>query len=571
MKRILLVNAAGLACFVGYSALSTIWVPYGGTSSQVFVLELPLVLLLTNLFYFPRRDPSRGDLAGILLALLPWVALYVLADSAYGFMHRCPRFSDLENIPALLEVSLPLAAGFGALLAAVVTGVAVAVSRWVKSPSHLVIGLSSRAVIAVLLLLLVTSSAFSTLVNERLGPLEWSPERGLRQGGRIVSAIFFTQRRSETLERMRTAAVYRECPTRWPGSITAPRNIHVIVLESFTDPRLYENLSFDREPIHDRIRPWLGTDGMFDLVRAPVYGSGTAQTEFELLTGVPARARLSSIEFTVLEGHPVSSMVDELRRRGYLTLATIGTGPSFYNSKLAYRSLGFESVQFLGDRDEFREDAGDKYIFDGELLAYNLEAVARLVGQGDGPVFNYVLGMHGHYPFERNAGRRPDVVRAFLDGAPHDLMTRLANQFYYRTGAVADFIEAVRSGDPDAIILVVSDHLPPILGSGIEYSTGDRINIGLMLDGSEPVPLKRRHVFELPYLIWELLAGSAAPVPKNADLDACYDRLIAEGMGLAGPGQGPRTFQDPVESVPNEEPQGGRTTRDTGQALEPEL
>ena len=66
---------------------------------------------------------------------------------------------------------------------------------------------------------------------------------------------------------------------------------------------------------------------------------GTAQAEFELLTGIRAFSRINSIEFNVMKGHKTHSFIDKLKETGYQTMATIGTGAGFFNSIQAYQSL----------------------------------------------------------------------------------------------------------------------------------------------------------------------------------------------------------------------------------------
>ena len=40
-------------------------------------------------------------------------------------------------------------------------------------------------------------------------------------------------------------------------------------------------------------------------------------------------------------------------------------------------------------------------------------------------------------------------------------LERSANQFYYRTEAVAEYVEQLRKLDPESLIILVSDHIPP--------------------------------------------------------------------------------------------------------------
>ena len=53
----------------------------------------------------------------------------------------------------------------------------------------------------------------------------------------------------------------------------------------------------------------------------------------------------------------------------------------------------------------------------------------------------YALGIYGHREYYRNKAVRPDVVRP----SPfHEDVNKIANQFYYRTEAVARFLNEIQ-------------------------------------------------------------------------------------------------------------------------------
>ncbi len=78
------------------------------------------------------------------------------------------------------------------------------------------------------------------------------------------------------------------------------------------------------------------------MVTSPIYGGGTAQAEFELLTGIQALSKVNRIEFNVMQGRNISSFVKKLNQNNYKTIATIATGSGFFNSIQAYKSIGFD-------------------------------------------------------------------------------------------------------------------------------------------------------------------------------------------------------------------------------------
>ncbi len=62
-------------------------------------------------------------------------------------------------------------------------------------------------------------------------------------------------------------------------------------------------------------------------------------------------------------------------------------------------------------------------------------------------------------PIDRS--RHPDAIK--IEGLdPDSQVYRAIQQFYYRAGVLADYVRALREIDPEGLILVTSDHVPPL-------------------------------------------------------------------------------------------------------------
>ena len=265
----------------------------------------------------------------------------------------------------------------------------------------------------------------------------------------------------------------------YPNDIRDKRNVHIIVMESFLDPRLIKDIEFSQSPLAEDLKKYL-YGGEFAQVISPVYGGNTAQAEFELLSGVPAFAYLKSSEFNNMQGYKTWRFISKLISQHYTSLAIIGTHDGLFNSKRAYASLGFQDVNFLGNRQS------DIVLFDGDVFDEAFMRLKQLIPKSDQPIISYTLGMYGHAPFGRDLDKRPNVIEV-QNGNKN--INSITNQFYYRTRALADHIEKIVAIDPDSIIYVTSDHLPPALNDKIQYKYDKYINISLLLDRGKPVNL----------------------------------------------------------------------------------
>ena len=520
-----------------YASSSRAWTTIGGTKTRLLALEVPLFWVVTWLAHVPLAGlrPALARLRGWLLAVMPPLVLYVLVDGFFGWLHRAPRLTDLRNFTTLLGASPMLALGVSSMLAGVFVVPAVRLGLLARATSARTLACWCIPRLAVIVLLAVGLSSPSPLRSYVLTTMEngsWSERWSLRHGGRLASVAYLHARRAVAIEGLAELGQPAAQDRRFASPVTERRNLHLVVLESFVDPRLFEGVAFDSSPLHPRLARLLGgADPALDQITTPVYGGGTAQTEFELLTGLPALGRVESIEFNALDGDAVPSLVHGLRAQGYRTVATIATSSQFYNSLRAYRSLGFELAHFH-DGASYLGDGERGILFDGELLQKNLEFVsAHYIERGE-PVFNYVLGMYGHHPYWRDRSARPDVCR-LVGGDGSSTIERVANQFWYRTGALADFLVALRERDPTAIVLVTSDHLPPLVDGAIRYRHELDCNICLCFVGTERLRWSQQPTFHVPYVLWERLSGQPIAVPDAHELERYYLATLAAGLGLS--------------------------------------
>lgn len=323
-----------------------------------------------------------------------------------------------------------------------------------------------------------------------------------------------------------------------------PRNVHVVLLETLWDPLKLSAYRFSRDPFDPRFRALLErSNGSAAL--SPVFGSLTANAEFEVLCGLPTTQ--FTVFFVSSLRKPMPCLPRVLRQAGYLSMASHPNLANFWSRDRAYGLLGFESYRAV--ESFVIDDLDGPYLNDASLFRQNLEALAAA---GDRPVFNYVVSLSSHYPYQRDREKRPDVVHATPRVA---LLDAYANAAYYTTRAFMDWVERVRAQDPDAVIVAFGDHAPvlgnepdPYRASGYPISGTGRTTPMLLplaetpllvVDGRRgalslgTVPMSR-----LPHLILGLLGRDPAPTEAKA-------------AGRAADGAvGADAAEDPVEPAP---------------------
>jgi hypothetical protein len=513
--------------------------------------ELPYLFLpFAALLYSMRPGPWR-----IVVAVIPFMALYAGMDLFYIFMQSIFKLSDISLLPEGLTVTPFWIKVIGSVVTLGWLGSFIVMVK--RQPRHFLIPLLLIALAVVPPLAANKSPRLFLQTAESMGVhvLPWSDRWTSAVMGRTIALFLFSADKRDAIDRLSILPVFDD-PERDPallsGLLKEKRNIYILVLESFLDPQQFGKLQYrtpTAPPGFDILRKKM------HIAQSPVFGGGTAQAEFEALCGVPAYKLYSSAEFNMFNGASTPCLPNLLAGAGYRTVATQPYKPEFFNSDKAYRSIGFQETNFptiyAGNRPTYlKYDIPDSYIFDGDLFDQNLSYVKMLLADGR-PFLNYVLGIYGHMPHETDTKRFPPLVD--IVGVRKGSQAYLAiQQFYYRAGAVADYLKKLREMDPRGIILVTSDHLPPLdLGQRTYQSLGYRLvstggdyrqNIWIY-DGPQSKKTEwPNHYYEyMDFLLDVLTEGQfcksvscknrQAWTPEK--LSASYNSIMSQGAGLS--------------------------------------
>jgi len=464
----MLLASAGFLLLVGaYNLIVSLsaHIPTGLLYTQLSeVLLLGYLYILCWLLLRPSRLRAW-------LAALPLMLLYVIHDTFYMVYAKVFRLINVSELPELLQV-LPVF--YSAALVLLVAAPLIWFALHVRLPRLRTI---LHGLLPLLLLILsiefipqAFATAFTALGNE---VIKYSDSKNVESNGRLSMMLFRESQRSAALEQLHPyydRLVYEQDIARQITALQAAntrRNVHLIVLESFLDPRLFQGLAFDRSPVHPDFEKLFGKQ--LGLSRSPVFGGATAQAEFEVLCGVPAFEKVSSVEFNAFNGAAAHCLPDWLQQMGYRSVASNAYKPNFFNAQPGYQGSGFGEVYFpreySGSQTTYLSVAAagsEDYLFDGDLFLQNLGMVREhLQKKQDTPLFNYMMTIYGHTPHLLDPSQRPERIHI---RARHgdDHLQRAANQFYYRSEAIARYINELLALDKNSLIILLSDHVPPL-------------------------------------------------------------------------------------------------------------
>ena len=451
----------------------------GHYDGNPLILEIPVLIYLYYIFNLILKDNKYTP----YVAALPIVLIYVVHDIVFLMWGKVARIIDIKELPELLGVLPPSFILIGFLSVFLPVSCYIAFIN-IKAKCNIIIFISGMGLLSALIIFFPYGVMSSI---EKLGKINyWSDESNVRDNGRIAMAIYHEARRiasADKLSDMRNRVLYEkqsnEYVEKLKTDIKKKKNIHLIVLESFMDPMLL-NAQYSQSPVHPAFQKY-ALSSSFSV--SPVFGGRTAQAEFEVLCGVPAFGELTGIEFNSFTGAKVFCLPHILSMVGYRTVVSNAYKPNYFNSLAAYEGLGFEEIYFPKEYAKSRDtylSIGDikdeEYMFDGDLLEQNHAFLfAKTEENSSKPLFNYVIGVYGHFPHDMDEERRPLFIEVQAEEGDH-LLSKYVNQYYYRTQALGEYLDKLVESDPESIIIVVSDHLPPLMNGVKSYACLDYIS-----------------------------------------------------------------------------------------------
>ncbi len=312
-------------------------------------------------------------------------------------------------------------------------------------------------------------------------------------------------------------------------------DIIVVQLESYFDLNLMKNAKFTKNPIP--VYTELMKNYSTGKVKVPALGGGTANVEFELLTGMSLDF-FSAGEYpytSILKESTCESMAYNLKERGYATHAIHNHKGSFYDRHLVYANLGFDHYISVENMEPL-EYTPRNWEKDGILADQILKCLDSTEGQDF--VFTVTVQAHGKYPTnrrsfirhvraERNENETKDEKKR------RHQMEYYANQIYETDLFIGDLIEKLEKRNKPTVVLLYGDHLPALdlseddLTDGNLYQTDYVIwdNIGWKKED------KYMHCYQMSANLMERLGFSNGMITKYHQL--CEnDSYYYENLGV---------------------------------------
>ena len=248
-------------------------------------------------------------------------------------------------------------------------------------------------------------------------------------------------------------------------------NIIFIQLESFMDLKRMQGVTYSEEPtpVYSSLRKTC--PGGF--LKVPSVGAGTANTEFEILTGMTLDY-FGAGEYpykTVLQDETCESMAYNLRELGYRTGVLHNNTGSFYSRNKVFANLGFD--YFVSS--EYMENLSYNPIgwAKDKVLTGQIQHILKATSEPD-LIYTITVQDHGKYPTELL--ENPHIkVSGFApeDEERQNAFTYYVNQCHETDAFLGSLIATLNAFEEPGVLVLYGDHLPNLDITEEELASGN--------------------------------------------------------------------------------------------------
>lgn len=257
-------------------------------------------------------------------------------------------------------------------------------------------------------------------------------------------------------------------------------NIIFIQLESFFDLTQVKDLNISEDPIpfFHQLQEKTTTGRL----RVPVYGAGTINTEFEVITGM-STSYFGTGEYpyrSVLKDETCESIAYWLKELSYESTVIHNNNASFYDRYKVFSNLGFDNFITLENMkvNEWTEAGWAK---DTVLTDYILDTMEKT--ESKDIIYTISVQGHGDYPTDSQEDAQIQVTGEGYSTSYLNQVTYYANQIHEMDAFLEELIGKLENCGEDTMVIAYGDHLP-----GLDFETED---------------LKEGNKYETPYFIWD--------------------------------------------------------------------
>ena len=321
-------------------------------------------------------------------------------------------------------------------------------------------------------------------------------------------------------------------------------NVIFVQLESFFDVNRLKGVTFSENPLPTLTA--LREEYAHGLLEVPFLGSGTANTEFEVLTGM-SLDYFGSCEYpymTILQDVACETIATNLSQMGLDTHAIHNNTATFYQRDTVYGALGlrtFTTLEYMNNV-EYTPLGWAK---DSALVAPILDALDS--GPQRDFIFTVSVQPHGKYPTTPPAdgADSPIIAEGCETPEAKTAMEYYVAQLRETDAFVAELIEVLSQREEDTVVVFYGDHLPELNVRTEDLSVGSCYQTEYVIWSNFPLPAEERDLstYQLSAYVLDLIGVHTGVInqlhqhydypPESPEHDDAYQsalRLLSYDM-----------------------------------------
>lgn len=244
-------------------------------------------------------------------------------------------------------------------------------------------------------------------------------------------------------------------------------NIIYVMNESFSDPLALDGITVSEDPI-PTIRS-LKERALSGNILSQGYGGGTANIEFEALTGLSMEPMSASLTtpYTQLVSRmsELSSVVSYLKQQGYATTAIHPYNTTMYKRNEVYQNLGFKT--FLNETNMTFLDRKDQNPYISDEAAY--QEILKKMQTTEESDFIHLVTMQNHMVY---SGKYPNTDFSVQGTGNSEEAANYLQDLAYSDEALDDFLTTIEQLPEKTVVVFWGDHLPSFFSESNVQTNG---------------------------------------------------------------------------------------------------
>ena len=286
-------------------------------------------------------------------------------------------------------------------------------------------------------------------------------------------------------------------------------NIIFLQLESFFNPDRVKKVKFSQDVLPNMKR--LSSEYSAGYISVPCFGAGTANTEFEVQTGInlddfgPGEYPYK----TVLQSAICESAAYDLKNLGYSTHALHNNDGTFYNRNKVFSHLGYDTFTSIEYMDSDYQKTPLGWAKDKMLVPQ----IKKTLDSTDGRDYIFTISVQGHgdYPEVMPEGYNTSIkVSNFFNPEEQTQFEYYVNQVHEMDSFIGELVDMLKRRKEETVLVMYGDHLPTFSFTNDTMENGD--------------------IYQTEYFIWSNIGMEK----KDMDLQAYQlSSAVFEKLGIS--------------------------------------